>query len=132
MEFLVGAALALLSGIVVAYPFLTARRSGAAESLAGDAPARFSAVPELESVYQAIRDLQWERQAGELPEDFYRQQVDACRRQAAILLRQQSQGQTADQALEQQVAWELAKLAGQADGGSSPPDDAHPPRDAMP
>jgi hypothetical protein len=129
MEFLVGAALALLSALVVAYPFLTARRSGGAEDLAGDAPAT---APELESVYQAIRDLQWERQAGELPEDLYRQQLDACRRQAANLLRQESQGQAADHALEQQVASELAKLAGQGGSPSSRTGDAHPPRDAMP
>lgn len=129
MEYLVGAALALLSAIVVAYPFLTARRSGGAESLAGDAPAT---TPELESVYQAIRDLQWERQAGELPEGFYRQQLDALRRQAALLLRSQAQGEDADQALERQVASELAELAGQAVNRTSHLADGQPHRNALP
>jgi len=124
-----GAALALLSALVVAYPFLTARRSGVAEALTGDAPAT---TPELESVYQAIRDLEWERQAGELPDDLYRQQLDALRRQAALLLRDQAQGEDADRALEQRVAGELAKLAGQAAGASSPSVGVQPPQDATP
>ena len=115
MEFLVGAALALFSALVLAYPFLTARSGGGRQDLALEFPAP---PPELASVYQAIRDLQWERQAGDLPDDLYQQQLNTYRRQAALLLRDAAVNEAAaggaDEALERDVAAALADREGQA------------------
>jgi hypothetical protein len=114
MEFLVGAALALLSATVLAYPFFTHRgghRPRGFPSPAGS-PAQSA---ELEEVYRAIRELRWERQTGDLPEDLYQQQLNSLRRQAARLLRGEATAVEAEQALEREVAAELAQ--GQAPPG---------------
>ncbi len=105
MEFLAGAALALFSAVVLAYPFLAARGGGGHHAPAPDSP---PPPPELASVYQAIRDLMWERQAGDLPEDLYQQQLNAYRRQAALLLRDAASAGEAGEALEREVAAALA------------------------
>ncbi|MSQ05591.1 MAG: hypothetical protein EXR54_03355 [Dehalococcoidia bacterium] len=114
MEFVVGAALAIFSAVVLAYPFLTARSGVESHAPVLDSPVP---PPELASVYQAIRDLTWERQAGDLPEDLYQQQLDAYRRQAALLLRDAAVYSAvvgeSDEALEQEVATELAARGGQ-------------------
>jgi hypothetical protein len=110
MEFLVGAALALLSALVLAYPFLTARRGAGQQDSAPGVPAT---SPELATAYQAMRDLMWERQAGDLAEDLYQQQLGVYRRQAAHLMRRESEQEAsadaADQALEREVAAALAE-----------------------
>ena len=85
MALLVGAALAVFSAVILAYPFLKSRLvSGmGAATLNGNAP-----NAELEPIYDAIRTLQLEYQLGKVPEHLYREQLQGYRVQAAMILRQ--------------------------------------------
>lgn len=115
MTLIVGAALALFSLVIVAYPFLKSRL--AAGSSQGPATT-VDAPPELEPLYDAIRTLQLEYQLGKIPENLYREQLAGYRVQAAAVLRQsveERQGEP-EWVLEQEVLVTRAVLRGAVGG----------------
>ena len=115
MTLIVGAALALFSLVIVAYPFLKSRIAAGVSR--GPAATR-DAAPELEPLYDAIRTLQLEYQLGKIPENLYREQLMAYRIQAASVLRQRAQERagTPEWVLEQEVLVTRAVLRGTVGG----------------
>ncbi len=100
MALIIGTILALFSLGVAVYPFLRRRRVRAGSSQADRdglpvaAGGEVAAGPDsVDSVYDAIRTLQLERELGNIPEGLYREQLDDYRRQAALALRQQAMAQ---------------------------------------
>ena len=101
MALIIGTILALFSLGVAVYPFLRRRRDGdgsaqddrdglPAAGAGGDATA---GPDSIDSVYDAIRTLQLERELGNITEGLYREQLDDYRRRAALALRQQAMAQ---------------------------------------
>ena len=118
MAWVVGAALAVFSILVVAYPFLRSRlwsRTGLPRSRARPT------VLELEAIYDAVHTLQLEYQLGRIPENLYREQLQGYRLQAAAALRQGTTEEPGalDWLLEQEVLVARAALR-IADGGPRP------------
>ena len=99
MALIIGTILALFSLGVAVYPFLRRRRAGSAQAdrdglpAAGAGGAAAAGPDSVDSVYDAIRTLQLERELGNIPEGLYREQLDDYRRQAALALRQQAMAQ---------------------------------------
>ena len=103
MALIIGTILALFSLGVAVYPFLRRRRDGRdgagsaqddRDGLPATAAGEVAAGPDsIDSVYDAIRTLQLERELGNIPEGLYREQLDDYRRQAALALRQQAMAQ---------------------------------------
>ena len=88
MVLLIGAALAVLSIGILAYPFLRVRLRPQGEDSVDGASGD---VPSLESIYQEISTLRLEYQLGKVPEDVYQELLRAYRLQAAAALQQQAQ-----------------------------------------
>jgi len=105
--------LMLLSIGVVLYPFLkpaaALRRAAPSPDHPLEAP---DEGPDLETIYEAIQTLQLEHQLGNVPQGLYREQLGAYRRQAALLLRRQTEllGQDDDRVLEQEIMLARASL----------------------
>lgn len=118
MALLVGAALAVFSVAILAYPFLKSRMGSGTSSLE---PTGSAAISELEPIYDAIRTLQLEYQLGRVPDYLYREQLQGYRIQAAVLLRQQATERSSgpDWLLEQEVL--LARAALRQTGGGPRP-----------
>tara|TARA_B100000315_G_scaffold187800_1_gene177460 strand:+ start:4098 stop:4544 length:447 start_codon:yes stop_codon:yes gene_type:complete len=118
MGLVVGAALALFSVAIVAFPFLKSRLRTWVE---GPTVAASPEAPELESIYEAIRTLRLEHELGQVPEQLYREQLQGYRVQAATALRQRAREQDDDPewSLEQEVLAARAALRG-AGGVSTP------------
>ena len=104
MALIIGTILALFSLGVAVYPFLRRRRdgrdgAGSAQDdrdglpAAGAGGAAAAGPDSIDSVYDAIRTLQLERELGNIPEGLYREQLADYRRQAALALRQQAMAQ---------------------------------------
>lgn len=115
MNLIVGAALALLSLVIVAYPFWKSRL---AARVTRRLTVTVEAPPELEPIYDAIRTLQLEYQLGKIPENLYREQLTGYRMQAASALRQRVQERAGapEWVLEQEVLVTRAALRGTAGG----------------
>jgi hypothetical protein len=126
MAIFIGALLTLLSIGVVLYPFL---KRGAAFGRARPSPDHDPEAPdegpELEAIYEAIQTLHLEYQLGNVPQGLYREQVDACKLQAALALRRQRErmDQDDDRLLEQEIMLARTSLpfspSGQATGSSN-------------
>ena len=93
MALTMGAILALLGIAVAVYPFLR-RRFFSQLTDVDDRQDEDSPPAEepplldlLQSIYEAIRTLQLERELGNVPEGLYREQLNAYRVQAAMVLR---------------------------------------------
>ena len=110
MAIFIGAVLGLLSIAVVVYPFFKSRTTARRYIEPANAD---DSGPELESIYEAIRTLQLEHQLGKIPEGLYQEQLNGYRVQAALVLKQQLEGQDQDPAwaLEQEVLVARAGLA---------------------
>ena len=117
MGFVVGAALALFSVAIVAFPFLKSRWRTWGE---GPVAAAVPEAPELEPIYEAISTLRLEHELGHVPEQLYREQLQGYRLQAATALRRRLREQDGDPdwAMEQEVLAARAALrkAGEASG----------------
>jgi len=87
MVLLIGAALAVLSIGILAYPFLRVRLRPQGEDSVDGASGD---VPSLESIYQEISTLRLEYQLGKIPEDVYQELLGTYRQQAAVALQQQA------------------------------------------
>ncbi len=118
MALIVGAALAVFSVAILAYPFLKSRMSPGNDGLVS---AGSAADSELDPIYDAIRTLQLEYQLGRVPEYLYREQLQGYRVQAAVLLRQgvADRSGSPDWLLEQEVLLARATLR-QTGGGPRP------------
>ena len=140
MALIIGGILALLGVAVAAYPFLRHRLPGQAPGAgvgagaeAGAAQAGHAAA-DLDSIYQAIRTLQLERELGNIPAGLYREQLNGYRIQAATLLRDMERAQAGAAgpgeapiegwALEEEIR--LARSALPGEMGAGPPE-APPP-----
>ncbi len=110
--------MAVFSLAVIVHPFLRARNSSPASE---DGRAAVAEPPELGPIYDAIRTLQLEYQLGKIPENLYQEQLRGYRRQAALVLRQQSESPTRDSGwlLEQEVLVARAALRNR-NGGPRP------------
>lgn len=88
MELLIGATLAVVSILILVYPFLKARIRAQPKDSPGGASWN---APELEAIYQEISTLRLEYQLGKVPENVYQELLRGYRLQAAVALRQQAQ-----------------------------------------
>jgi len=118
MALLVGAALAVFSIAILAYPFLKSRLG---PGTSAPVPTGSTAISELEPIYDAIRTLQLEYQLGRVPGYLYREQLQGYRLQAAVILRQRlaDRSGSPDWLLEQEVLVTRATLR-QTGGGPRP------------
>ena len=89
IAFIIGAALALLAGVVVLLPFLRARP--AAETPPADVSAAEGVRLQREGLYRALETLRLERELGQVDAQEYTRQLEDYRRQAALLVRAQEQ-----------------------------------------
>jgi hypothetical protein len=118
MGLVLGAALAVFSVAIVAFPFLKSRSRNWGE---GPVVAVDQEAPELEAIYEAIRVLRLEHELGQVPDQLYREQLQGYRLQAATALRQlvKERESDPDWALEQEVLAARSELWGS--GGISRP-----------
>ena len=106
MALIIGAVLAVLSIIVVVYPFLQRRGRASGEKAAGGPePVPDLVTEELDALLEAIRTLQLEYQLDKIPDDIYQGQLRTYRLRAAAALRRQVETRTGDpgQDLEREV-----------------------------
>ena len=120
MAIAVAGILGVLSLAVLVFPFLKYRSRGPA---ANPVPTSGLSDSELDAIYDAIRTLQLEHQLGNVGEAAYREQLEGYRLQAAVLLRQQIEGedQSAHQALEQEILAARASINGSDNRGATCP-----------
>jgi hypothetical protein len=88
MALLIGATLAVVSILILVYPFLKARIRAQPGDSPGGAPIPIGG---LEAIYQEISTLRLEYQLGKVPENVYQELLRDYRLQAAVALRQQAQ-----------------------------------------
>ncbi len=138
MAITLGAILALLSVAVAVYPFLQRRFFGTSASEMRDAFSEEvgreggveggAKTPEpsdgLQSIYDAIRTLQLERELGNIPEGLYREQLNGYRMQAALVLRERDAFRSGnpdpslpDPSLEEEIKLARAGLYSPSGGG---------------
>ena len=125
MALIIGAVLAVLSVIVVVYPFLQrkGRVSGPAsgETVAGGpGPAPDRMTEELDALLEAMRTLQLEHQLDKIPDDLYQGQMQSYRLRAAAALRRQVETRSGDPGrdLEREVWMVRLGIAGEDGVGS--------------
>ena len=88
MALLIGATLAVVSILILVYPFLKAHIRTQPEDSPGGASGDTAG---LEAIYQEISTLRLEYQLGKVSEDVYRELLRGYRLQAAVALREQAQ-----------------------------------------
>ena len=122
--------------MVAAYPFWRRNAaSGPERGLNAETGPEPSAEPvlgpeRLDTIYEAIRTLQLEREIGNIPEGLYREQMGLYRREAALLLRdyEREQAGNPDWALEEEVKVARAALNSAAVSDQPCPNCARPVR----
>ena len=130
MALIIGAILAVLSVLVVVYPFLqrkgraSVRASG--EKVAGGPDPAPEPVPdlvtdELDALLEAMRTLQLEHQLDKIPDDLYQKQMRTYRLRAAAALRRHVETRTGDPGrdLEREVWMVRLGIAGEDDAVSA-------------
>ncbi len=107
---LLGAALAVFSLLMVGYSFFRGNETAADSSLPAQTVGEDGVG--LDSIYDSIDTLELEYQLGNLPEEQYRQQLQAYRLEAATAIREQLEGGAAppDLLLEQEVIAARAEI----------------------
>ncbi|MCI0782404.1 MAG: hypothetical protein J4N89_13755 [Chloroflexi bacterium] len=104
MALIIGAVLAVLSVIVVVYPFLQRKGRASRDSMekvaGGPNPAPDLATEELDALLEAMRTLQLEHQLDKIPDDLYQRQMRSYRLRAAAALRRQVETRTGDPGLD--------------------------------
>ncbi len=109
MALIIGAVLAVLSVIVVVYPFLQRKGRASRDSMekvaGGPDPAPDLVTGELDALLEAMRTLRLEYQLDKIPDDIYQGQLRTYRLRAAAALRRQVETRTGDPGrdLEQEV-----------------------------
>ena len=124
MALIIGAVLAVLSVIVVVYPFLQRKGRASRDSMekvaGGPDPAPDLATEELDALLEAMRTLQLEHQLDKIPDDLYQRQMRSYRLRAAAALRRQVETRTGDPGLdlEREVWMVRLGIAGEDGVGS--------------
>lgn len=126
---LVGAALGVFSLVMVAYSFF--RDSSASSGQAQSSPASVSDSDDgvgLDSIYDSIDTLELEYQLGNLPEGQYRDQLQAYRLEAAVVIKSQLEQGAAppELLLEQEVIAARAELRSAEPAEGTRPEPAGP------
>ena len=124
MALIIGAVLAVLSVIVVVYPFLQRKGRASRDSMervaGGPDPAPDLATEELDALLEAMRTLQLEHQLDKIPDDLYQRQMRSYRLRAAAALRRHVETRTGDpgEDLEREVWMVRLGIAGEDGVGS--------------
>ena len=130
MALIIGAVFAVLSVIVVVYPFLQRKdraphEKNPGENVAGggdeaSGPAPDLVTDELDALLEAIRTLQLDHQLGKIPDGIYQEQLGSYRLRAAAALRRHVETRTGDPGrdLEREV-WMVRLGIGGEDGAVS-------------
>ncbi len=138
MALIIGVVLAVISVIVVVYPFLQRKGRASGEGIAGGPdPAPESApnlvTDELDSLLEAMRTLQLDHQLDKIPDGIYQEQLRTYRLRAAGALRRQVEARTGDpdRDLEREV-WMVRLGIGGEDGAVSASPGPEIPQDEEP
>ena len=124
---LVGSALAVFSLVMVAYSFFRGSSTGPtqanAQASAAAQPAGDGSVG-LDSIYDSINTLDLEYHLGNLPEEQYREQLQAYRLEAAMVIKAQlEQGEAPPELLlEQEVIVARAEIRSAESAGEAHPE----------
>ena len=125
MALIIGAVLAVLSVIVVVYPFLQRKgrasgRDSGDKVAGGPDPVPDLMTEELDALLEAMRTLRLEYQLDKIPDDIYQGQLRTYRLRAAAALRRQVETPTGDPGrdLEREV-WMVRLGIGGEDGVGS-------------
>ena len=121
MALIIGAVLAVLSVIVVVYPFLQRKGQASGDKVAGGPdPVPDLMTEELDGLLEAMRTLQLEHQLDKIPDGIYQGQMRTYRLRAAAALRRQVETRTGDPGrdLEREV-WMVRLGIGGEDGVGS-------------
>ena len=124
---LAGLALAVFSLVMVAYSFFRGSSTGSGQANPQSfAPAQSTSDDGvgLDSIYDAINTLDLEYQLGNLPEEQYREQLQAYRLEAAAVIKAQlEQGEASpDLLLEQEVMAARAEIRSTRTGSETYPE----------
>ena len=97
MALIIGALLAVLSVIVVVYPFWQRKGRASGDKVAGGPdPMPDLMTEELDALLEAMRTLQLEHQLDKIPDGIYQGQMRNYRLRAAAALRRQVETRTGD------------------------------------
>ncbi|MDE2779979.1 MAG: hypothetical protein OXI91_09935 [Chloroflexota bacterium] len=127
MALTIGVVLSLLGIAVAVYPFFQHRLFPSPPEMAGEAAekaatdSQAASGGDLDSIYQAIRTLQLERELGNVPEGLFREQLNGYRIEAATLLRAMEQEQEAGEewVLEEEIRMARAGLRPSSEVGAA-------------
>ena len=111
MQILFGTLLALVSVVVIAYPFLSSKRY----RLVSEAfVTREKLRAERLRIYRKINDLEVDFTSGDLTEADYQQQRDQLRIAAAEILKQESGKSISDTKRDEELEKEISRLREQS------------------
>ena len=121
---LVGLALAVFSLVMVSYSFFRGSSTSSGQAQSSLSPPASDDNVGLDSIYDSIDTLELEYQLGNLPEDQYREQLQAYRLEAAAAIKSQLEQGTAppELLLEQEVIAARAELRSAEPGEGTRPE----------
>ena len=119
MQILLGTLLAVISVIVIAYPFLGSKRYRlVSETFVTRAKLRAERL----RIYRKISDLEADFTSGDLTEHDYQQQRDQLRIAAAEILKQESGVSMSDAKRNEQIEKEISRLRKQSATSNKAPE----------
>jgi|TARA_B110000438_G_scaffold209176_1_gene201043 multidrug efflux pump subunit AcrA (membrane-fusion protein) len=119
MQILLGTLLAVISVIVIAYPFLGSKRYRlVSETFVTRAKLRAERL----RIYRKLSDLQADFTSGDLTEHDYQQQRDQLRIAAAEILKQESGVSMSDAKRNEQIEKEISRLRKQSATSNKAPE----------
>jgi hypothetical protein len=119
MQILLGTLLAVISVIVIAYPFLGSKRYRlVSETLVTRAKLRAERL----RIYRKLSDLEADFTSGDLTEHDYQQQRDQLRIAAAEILKQESGVSMSDAKRDEEIEKEISRLRKQSATSNKAPE----------
>jgi hypothetical protein len=119
MQILLGTLLAVVSVIVIAYPFLGSKRYRVvSETFVTRAKLRAERL----RIYRKISDLEADFTSGDLTEHDYQQQRDQLRIAAAEILKQESGVSISDAKRDEEIEKEISRLREQSATSNEAPE----------
>jgi hypothetical protein len=119
MQILLGTLLAVISVIVIAYPFLGSKRYRlVSETFVTRAKLRAERL----RIYRKLSDLEADFTSGDLTEHDYQQQRDQLRIAAAEILKQESGVSMSDAKRNEQIEKEISRLRKQSATSNKAPE----------
>ena len=119
MQILLGTLLAVISVIVIAYPFLGSKRYRlVSETFVTRAKLRAERL----RIYRKLSDLQADFTSGDLTEHDYQQQRDQLRIAAAEILKQESGVSMSDAKRDEEIEKEISRLRKQSATSNKAPE----------